>query len=214
MTGDIAIFEDHQIRRQYDETTETWYFSVVDIIQVLIQQPDFQTARKYWNKLRERLSKEGSEVVTNCHRLKMLAEDGKLRLTDAADAETLLRLIQSVPSPKAEPIKLWLAKVGYERSKRGGGIAEKARLELEENTEFSKELLWQELPTDRRSSYFREFWDLNGNTDSQSTDEEMSKEKPSINPKRSGTKARFEVFLPPTPPSLLFFIFALLFLIY
>jgi DNA-damage-inducible protein D len=88
---------------------------VVDIIRVLIQQPDFQTARKYWNKLKERLGKEGSESVTNCHRLKLVAEDGKLRLTDVADVETLLRLIQSVPSPKAEPIKLWLAKVGYER---------------------------------------------------------------------------------------------------
>ncbi|HUT47282.1 MAG TPA: BRO family protein, partial [Sedimentisphaerales bacterium] len=88
---------------------------VVDIIQVLIQQPDYQTARKYWNKLKERLKKEGSETVTNCHQLKMVAEDGKMRLTDAANPETLLRLIQSVPSPKAEPIKLWLAKVGYER---------------------------------------------------------------------------------------------------
>jgi DNA-damage-inducible protein D len=115
MKDDIAIFEEHRIRRFYDETTETWYFSVVDIIQVLIQQPDFQTARKYWNKLKERLGKEGSESVTNCHRLKMEASDGKKYLTDAANAETLLRLIQSVPSPKAEPIKLWLAKVGYER---------------------------------------------------------------------------------------------------
>jgi DNA-damage-inducible protein D len=115
MKNDVAIFEENRIRRFYDETTETWYFSVVDIIQVLIQQPDFQTARKYWNKLKERLGKEGSQVVTNCHRLKMIAEDGKLRFTDAASAETLLRLIQSVPSPKAEPIKLWLAKVGYER---------------------------------------------------------------------------------------------------
>ncbi len=114
MTQDLAIFQ-HKIRRHYDEKTETWFFSVVDIIQALTQQSDFQTARKYWNKLKERLGTEGSETVTNCHRLKMLAEDGKLRLTDVANAETLLRLIQSVPSPKAEPIKLWLAKVGYER---------------------------------------------------------------------------------------------------
>jgi hypothetical protein len=110
-----AFFEDHKIRRHFDEQTETWYFSVVDILQVLIQQPNFLTARKYWNKLKERLKKEGSQTVTNCHQLKMVAEDGKMRLTDAADPETLLRLIQSVPSPKAEPIKLWLAKVGYER---------------------------------------------------------------------------------------------------
>lgn len=111
----LVAFEKHPIRRFYDESREMWYFSVVDIIQVLIQQPDYQTARKYWNKLKERLKKEGSESVTNCHRLKMEAADGKKYLTDAADPETLLRLIQSVPSPKAEPIKLWLAKVGYER---------------------------------------------------------------------------------------------------
>jgi DNA-damage-inducible protein D len=115
MNNNIAIFEEHKIRRHYDQATETWYFSVVDIIQVLTQQSDFQAARKYWNKLKERLKKEGSEVVTNCHRLKLIAEDGKLRFTDVAGAETLLRLVQSVPSPKAEPIKLWLAKVGYER---------------------------------------------------------------------------------------------------
>lgn len=111
----LAIFENFKIRRLYDEEKEIWYFSVVDIIQALIQQPDYQTTRKYWNKLKERLRNEGSEAVTNCHQLRMLAEDGKLRLTDAATPETLLRLIQSVPSPKAEPIKLWLAKVGYER---------------------------------------------------------------------------------------------------
>ncbi len=115
MSNDLAIFEGHQIRRTYDEKTETWWFSVVDIIQVLTQQPDFQTARKYWNKLKERLNQEGSQLVTNCHQLKMTAGDGKQRLTDVATAETLLRLVQSVPSPKAEPIKLWLAKVGYER---------------------------------------------------------------------------------------------------
>ena len=115
MKAQPAFFEEHQIRRVYDEATETWLFSVIDIVQVLTQQTDYQTARKYWNKLKERLSKEGSQLVTNCHQLKMAAEDGKQRLTDVATAETLLRLVQSVPSPKAEPIKLWLAKVGYER---------------------------------------------------------------------------------------------------
>ena len=117
MKNEIAVFEEKAIRRAYDEKTETWYFSVVDIVQVLTDQPDFQTSRKYWNKLKERLKKEGSESVTNCHRLKLTAKDGKKYLTDVADAETLLRLVQSVPSPKAEPIKLWLAKVGYERIK-------------------------------------------------------------------------------------------------
>jgi hypothetical protein len=115
MKQDLAVFEGHEIRRHYDEQTETWWFSIVDIVQVLTQQPDSKTARKYWNKLKERLGKEGSQLVTNCHQLKMPAADGKNYLTDVATAETLLRLVQSVPSPKAEPIKLWLAKVGYER---------------------------------------------------------------------------------------------------
>ncbi len=115
MKNESAIFEGHDIRRSYDETTEIWWFSVVDIIQVLTQQPNYQTARKYWNKLKERLDKEGGQSVTNCHRLKMPAADGKNYMTEVATAETLLRLVQSVPSPKAEPIKLWLAKVGYER---------------------------------------------------------------------------------------------------
>ena len=101
--------------RVYDEATETWLFSVIDIIQVLTQQPDYQGARKYWKVLKGRLAKEGSQLVTNCYQLKMTADDGKQRLTDVATAETLLRLVQSIPSPKAEPIKLWLAKVGYER---------------------------------------------------------------------------------------------------
>lgn len=108
-------FDGNSIRRVFDEDTQTWWFSVIDVVQVLTQQSDYQTARKYWNKLKERLSKEGSESVTNCHRLKLPAADGKNYLTDVAAAKTLLRLVQSIPSPKAEPIKLWLAKVGYER---------------------------------------------------------------------------------------------------
>jgi hypothetical protein len=115
MSGELAFFDGFTIRRIYDEQAETWFFSVVDIVQVLIQQPDYQAARNYWKVLKNRLNKEGSETVTKCNRLKMTAEDGKQRLTDAANAETLLRLIQSIPSPRAEPIKLWLAKVGYER---------------------------------------------------------------------------------------------------
>ena len=110
-----AVFEEREIRRLYDEKTDTWFFSVVDILQVLTLQPDYQAARNYWKVLKNRLRKEGSESVTNCNRLKLPAADGKSYLTDVANAETLLRLVQSVPSPKAEPIKLWLAKVGYER---------------------------------------------------------------------------------------------------
>ncbi len=115
MSVQSAMFENHAIRRVYDEETETWLFSVIDIIQVLTQQPDYQGARKYWKVLKGRLAKEGSQLVSSCYQLKLPAGDGKLRLTDMAAAETLLRLVQSVPSPKAEPIKLWLAKVGYER---------------------------------------------------------------------------------------------------
>lgn len=115
-----AFFETLAIRRVYDETTETWWFSVVDIMQVLTQQPDYQAARNYWKVLKNRLAKEGSQSVTNCNRLKLPAADGKNYLTDVATAETLLRLVQSVPSPKAEPIKLWLAKVGYERMQEMG----------------------------------------------------------------------------------------------
>jgi DNA-damage-inducible protein D len=115
MKDELAVFEGHKIRRIYDEENEVWWFSVVDVIQVLTQQVDFQVARNYWKVLKNRLKSEGSEVVTKCNRLKLLAADGKQRETDMATPETLLRLIQSVPSPKAEPIKLWLAKVGYER---------------------------------------------------------------------------------------------------
>ncbi len=115
MKSELAIFEDYKIRRIYDEETETWSFSVIDIIQVLIQQPDFQAARNYWKVLKNRLKSEGNQSVTFCNRLKLEAADGKKYLTDTASAETILRLVQSIPSPKAESIKLWLAKVGYER---------------------------------------------------------------------------------------------------
>ena len=108
----VAIFEDKQIRRLWDEEKELWYFSVVDVVGILADSLD---PRKYWNKLAQRLREEGSEVVTKCHQLKFMAKDGKYYASDAADTETMFRLIQSIPSPKAEPFKLWLARVGYER---------------------------------------------------------------------------------------------------
>jgi len=111
----ISIFEGRKIRRFWDEKKEKWYFSVIDIVAILINQTDFQLARNYWKVLKNRLKKEGSEVVTKCNQLKMQSTDGKFYLTDAADTEAMLRLIQSIPSPNAESFKLWLARVGYER---------------------------------------------------------------------------------------------------
>ena len=111
----IQLFQEQKVRTHWDEEQGKWYFSIIDVVAILTEQADFQTARKYWNKLKERLKKEENQTVTNCHQLKMLAKDGKMRMTDVADTEQLLRLIQSIPSPKAEPFKLWLAQVGYER---------------------------------------------------------------------------------------------------
>lgn len=111
----IKLFGNDKIRAVWDDEQEKWYFSVVDVVAVLTESKDYQTARKYWNKLKQRLREEGFEPVTNCHQLKMPAADGKMRLTDVADTEQLLRIIQSVPSPKAEPFKMCLAKVGTAR---------------------------------------------------------------------------------------------------
>ncbi len=112
----VQRFEDQPIRAAWDEELEEWYFSIIDVIQVLIDQSDYNTARKYWNKLKQRLKDEGSQLVTNCHQLKLKSpKDGKRYATDVATIQQLFRIIQSVPSPKAEPIKVWLAQVGRER---------------------------------------------------------------------------------------------------
>lgn len=108
----IILFNQKKVRRHWDDNKEQWYFSIVDVVAILTESINPQA---YWRKLKERLKKEGNETVTSCHALKMQAADGKMRFTDVADTEQLLRLIQSIPSPKAEPFKLWLAKVGYER---------------------------------------------------------------------------------------------------
>ena len=114
MKNELKVFENSNIRSVYDEEHDKWYFAVVDLIAILTESVD-PTA--YWRKLKQRLKAEGNETVTNCHGLKMMSKDGKMRKTDALDVEGCLRLVQSVPSPKAEPVKLWLAKVGYERMK-------------------------------------------------------------------------------------------------
>ena len=112
--SELKLFEDKKIRAKWDEKKEKWYFSVVDIVAILTDN-DYQGGRKYWKTLKMRLNKEGSELVTNCYQLKMEAYDGKLRDTDVMTTEQILRLIQSIPSKKAEPLKLWLAQVGKER---------------------------------------------------------------------------------------------------
>ena len=115
MDSKIKIFEDKKIRTVWDEETEQWYFSVVDTCEILTEQATHDSARKYWSVMKTRLKQEGAEPTTICSQLKMIAHDGKMRLTDVATTEQLLRIIQSIPSKKAEPFKLWLAQVGSER---------------------------------------------------------------------------------------------------
>ena len=110
----IKLFEEKKVRTVWDDEQEKWYFSVVDVVGVLTESKDFLTSRKYWNKLKQRLSEEGFEPVTNCHQLKLRAADGKMRLTDVADTEQIFRIIQSIPSPKAEPFKQWMAQVAID----------------------------------------------------------------------------------------------------
>ena len=111
----VQLFQDKKVRTHWDDEQEKWYFSIIDVVTALTEQKNFQGGRNYWKVLKHRLVKEGSQLVTNCNQLKMLAADGKMRITDVADTEQLLRLIQSIPSKKAEPFKQWLAKVGAER---------------------------------------------------------------------------------------------------
>ena len=115
MDNKIKVFENKNVRTVWNDEEEDWYFSVVDVCWILADSPDYTTARKYWNKLKQRLSEEGSELVTNCHQLKLQAADGKMRETDVLNTKGVLRLVQSIPSPKAEPFKVWLAQVGADR---------------------------------------------------------------------------------------------------
>jgi len=139
MQNKIIVFESKSIRRIW--FNEEWYFSVVDVVGVLTDSKDDLTARKYWNKLSQRLREEGSEVVTNCHRLKLEASDRKLRETDCSNTQGLFRIIQSIPSPKAEPFKQWLAKVGYERVQEieNPELAQERMKELYEQKGYSKD---------------------------------------------------------------------------
>ena len=115
MKNKVRLFQGQSVRTYWDEEKEDWFFSIIDVVSILTEQQNYQGARNYWKVLKHRLVKEGNETVTNCNRLKMIAKDGKMRMTDVADTQQLLRLIQSVPSPKAEPFKMWLAQVGAQR---------------------------------------------------------------------------------------------------
>jgi len=141
----IALFSGQEIRRYWDEEKEKWYFSVVDVVAALTEQTDHRRAQSYWTTLKNRLKNEESEVVTKCDQLKFLAKDGKYYLSDAADTETVFRIIQSIPSPKAEPFKMWLARVGYERV---------------EETEDPEKAIQRALSTYLKKGYSKEWVDL------------------------------------------------------
>lgn len=160
----IQLFEDKRIRTAWDEENEEWYFSIVDVVGVLTESPDYNTGRKYWNKLKQRLAEEGSELVTKCHQLKMTAADGKKRLTDVADTEQLLRLIQSIPSPKAEPFKLWLAQVGRERIEEtiDPEIAIDRALETYLKKGYTREWINQRLQAIQVRKELTDEWDARG----------------------------------------------------
>jgi DNA-damage-inducible protein D len=140
----ITLFEEKQVRRAWNAAEEKWYFAIADVIAVLTDSVD---PGAYWRKLKERLKTEGNETVTNCHGLKMTAADGKQRMTDVADTEQLLRLIQSIPSPKAEPFKRWLAKVGYERLEEieNPELAAKRMREIYQQKGYSEEWIEKRL---------------------------------------------------------------------
>jgi len=157
----IKLFQDQRVRVQWDSKQEKWYFSIVDVISIITQSVNPQA---YWRKFKERLKKEGNESVTNCHGLKMKAVDGKLRMTDVADTEQLLRLIQSIPSPNAEPFKVWLAKVGYERIEETED-PEKAfdrAIETYLKKGYSKNWINQRLKSIEVRKELTDEWDLRG----------------------------------------------------
>lgn len=160
----LQMFEDQPIRTAWDEEQEEWYFSVVDVVKVLTESPDYTTGRKYWNKLKQRLKEEGNELVTNCHQLKMKAADGKRRQTDVANTEQLLRIIQSIPSKKAEPFKLWLAMVGRERIEEiiDPELTIDRALETYSKKGYPPDWINQRLQTIRARKELTDAWDAHG----------------------------------------------------
>jgi len=160
----IKLFEDRNVRTLWDEETEKWYFSVHDVIAILINQPDYEKVRNYWKWLRNKLKQEGSEVGSNTTQLKMLAPDGKMRETDVADTEQVLRLVQTIPSPKAEPFRLWLARVGSERLDEIADpeIAINRALETYAKKGYSLDWINQRLKTIEVRKLMTDEWDKGG----------------------------------------------------
>ena len=160
----LQMFENQPIRTAWDEEQEEWYFSVVDVVAVLTDQPDSRHAAKYWSVLKTRLKNEGSELTTNCSQLKMKAADGKRRLTDVATAEQLLRIIQSIPSKKAEPFKMWLAMVGRERIEEiiDPELTIERALDTYAKKGYSPEWINQRMQTIRARKELTDAWDAHG----------------------------------------------------
>ena len=160
----LQIFENQPIRTAWDEAKEEWYFSVVDVVAVLTEQPDARHAAKYWSVLKMRLKKEGSELPSNCSQFKLKAADGKRRLTDVATTEQLLRIIQSIPSKKAEPFKLWLAMVGRERIEEiiDPELTIERALDTYAKKGYSPEWINQRLQTIRARKELTDAWDAHG----------------------------------------------------
>ncbi|MCL2261178.1 MAG: Bro-N domain-containing protein [Fibromonadales bacterium] len=160
----IKLFEDRNVRTLWDEEAEKWYFSVHDVIAILTSQPDYEKVRNYWKWLRNKLKQEGSEVGSNTTQLKMLAPDGKMRETDVADTEQVLRLVQTIPSPKAEPFRIWLARVGSERLDEIADpeIAINRALETYAKKGYSLDWINQRLKTIEVRKLMTDEWDKGG----------------------------------------------------
>lgn len=160
----LQMFEDQPIRTAWDEEHEEWYFSIVDVVKALTEQPDARHAAKYWSVLKTRLKSEGSELTTNCSQLKMKAADGKRRMTDVANTEQLLRIIQSIPSKKAEPFKMWLAMVGRERIEEiiDPELTIERALDTYAQKGYSPEWINQRLQTIRARKELTDAWSAHG----------------------------------------------------
>ena len=160
----VQLFEEQPIRTAWVEDEEEWYFSIVDVVRVLTEQPNTDGARNYWKVLKNRIKEEGNELVTNCNQLKMRAQDGKMRLTDVANTEQLLRIIQSIPSKKAEPFKVWLAQVGRERIEEviDPELTIERALETYAKKGYSREWINQRLQAIQVRKELTDEWDKRG----------------------------------------------------